>query len=124
MTATEVRFVVPGRPRPKERPRVIRRGGRTITYTPGTTREYEAAVAWAARAAGVRPATGPVAVEVVFYVSGRSPDPDNLAKAVLDGLNGIAYADDRQVVRLVAEVRRAESRDRQRAEVAVRPMGA
>ncbi|MEG1247059.1 RusA family crossover junction endodeoxyribonuclease, partial [Gordonibacter sp.] len=29
-----------------------------------------------------------------------SPDADNIAKAVLDGLNGIAYEDDRQVVEL------------------------
>jgi Holliday junction resolvase RusA-like endonuclease len=30
------------------------------------------------------------------------PDVDNMAKFVLDGLNGIAYHDDRQVVKLVA----------------------
>ena len=30
------------------------------------------------------------------------PDIDNLAKFVLDGLNGLVYHDDRQVVRLVA----------------------
>ena len=29
------------------------------------------------------------------------PDIDNLAKFVLDGLNGLAYHDDRQVVKLV-----------------------
>lgn len=29
-----------------------------------------------------------------------TPDADNIAKAVLDGLNGIAYEDDKQVVEL------------------------
>lgn len=29
------------------------------------------------------------------------PDVDNIAKTVLDALNGVAYADDSQVVRLV-----------------------
>jgi Holliday junction resolvase RusA-like endonuclease len=31
-----------------------------------------------------------------------SPDTDNLVKFVLDGLNGVMFADDRQVVKLVA----------------------
>lgn len=30
----------------------------------------------------------------------KKPDIDNIAKAVLDALNGIAYHDDRQVIRL------------------------
>lgn len=35
------------------------------------------------------------------------PDLDNVAKAVLDALNGICYVDDKQVVRLVAVKRYA-----------------
>ena len=31
------------------------------------------------------------------------PDLDNVVKAVLDGLNGVAYADDKQVTRLQIE---------------------
>jgi Holliday junction resolvase RusA-like endonuclease len=33
------------------------------------------------------------------------PDLDNVAKAVLDALNGVIYADDKQVIKLVAEKR-------------------
>jgi Holliday junction resolvase RusA-like endonuclease len=33
------------------------------------------------------------------------PDGDNLAKAALDGLKGIAWADDSQVCRLLVEKR-------------------
>ncbi|OXE37422.1 MAG: hypothetical protein CGW95_01600 [Phenylobacterium zucineum] len=36
-------------------------------------------------------------------------DIDNLAKAVLDGLNGVAYVDDRQVISLSARLVAAES---------------
>ena len=38
------------------------------------------------------------------------PDIDNMVKAVLDGLNGVAWHDDKQVVSLVA-LKRYGSRD-------------
>lgn len=38
----------------------------------------------------------------IRYVT-KKPDLDNLAKAILDGLNGIAYFDDGQVVKLNVE---------------------
>jgi len=33
------------------------------------------------------------------------PDTDNIAKSILDSLNGIAYKDDKQVVMLTVEKR-------------------
>ena len=67
------------------------------------------------------PAGVPVAVEIVFVMprtkamGGRPappmvqrPDADKLARAVLDGLTGPAFADDSQVVRLVVTKRRAD----------------
>lgn len=33
------------------------------------------------------------------------PDTDNIAKSILDSLNGIAYKDDKQVVKLTVEKR-------------------
>jgi len=36
------------------------------------------------------------------------PDTDNIAKIILDSLNGIAYKDDKQVIRLSVEKRYAE----------------
>ena len=36
------------------------------------------------------------------------PDTDNIAKSILDSLNGIAYLDDKQVIKLVVEKYYAE----------------
>ncbi len=114
---------VPGKPVPKGRPRF----GRGRTYTPKTTRDYEAKVAEAAteamQAAGVDQTAGRVAVVVtaVFAVPksyrGReradailgcsypNADADNLLKSALDGLNGVLVDDDRQCVQVAATKR-------------------
>ena len=71
------------------------------------TRALKKIMASAIRAgARVRPARGPV--EVRIWTSGMrekagAHDVDNIAKAVLDALDGTFYLDDRQVVRLVSE---------------------
>ncbi len=97
-----MRFTVPGRPVPKERPR---RGRGGQFYTPARTRSYEEKVGWTARAASVRVLSGPVSLAARFYFSRCPPgDLDNYLKAVADGLKGIAYRDDRQVVRITAEL--------------------
>jgi len=88
--------VVPGEPVPKARPR-LGRGGRW--YTPSRTRDYEQRVGWEARIAGARPVEGDVAVRIVVR-GPRRFDLDNVAKTILDGLRGVAFADDRQVVHL------------------------
>lgn len=97
-----MRFVIPGRPHGKRRPRVaLRRGNRVVTYTPRETREYEERVAWEARAAAVTMIDGPVALRMWLYSKGRRrADIDNAAKSIMDGLNGVAYRDDSQVVAL------------------------
>lgn len=63
--------------------------------------------------------SGPVAVRINFYIARPKtvkrehpsvpPDLDKLARAVLDGLDGIAYADDAQVTQLVVRKRYADS---------------
>jgi len=78
-------------------------------YTPARTRDYQRAIWASALAAGMRPTRELVSVDLVFYLSTPTRcDLDNLVKAVLDGLKGAAYHDDRQVVRLTAEKRRAD----------------
>lgn len=37
------------------------------------------------------------------FVPAKTPDVDNMAKGVLDGCKGVAFVDDRQVIRLVSE---------------------
>jgi crossover junction endodeoxyribonuclease RusA len=91
-------MVVPGQPTPKARPRL---GANGHVYTPRETQQAEGAVGWIARAKlrGQKPATGPLSVTVAFHVRDRRRrDVDNLLKTVLDGLNGIAWIDDSQVV--------------------------
>lgn len=109
----------------KARPRFTRGGH---TYTPTSTRVAEEAVAaeWQAKSGGlVAPAHVPVTVEIVIerelpkgrpkYLRRESdtfkPDIDNVAKLVLDALNGVAWADDAQVTRLY--VRKADRKREQ-----------
>lgn len=121
-------IVIPGAPTGKGRPRVATRGGHARAYTPAKTRTREGIVASLAMdAMAGRPAmTGPVqvAVSVVSPIptswSRRKraeaidqpcpvkPDLDNIIKLVLDSINGIVFADDRQVVELIASKRYGE----------------
>jgi crossover junction endodeoxyribonuclease RusA len=48
---------------------------------------------------------GDVQVNIVAFLPDRRRDLDNLIKPALDCLQGAAYANDRQIVRLVAEKR-------------------
>lgn len=62
------------------------------------------------------PLREPVVLGVKFYFSRRPGDLDNYVKAISDGLNGIAWQDDRQVVKLFASLKRGSP---ERAEVVV-----
>lgn len=116
-----VTFTITGNPIPQPRPRVSTRGGFAKAYVPAKhpVHEFRARVAHAARAAGLTTAGDPVSVEIVaMFGRPRShyrkagvkptapalprPDCDNLAKAVLDGLQGV-IGDDTRVARLTVE---------------------
>ena len=100
-----VRFEIDCNPLPKERPRVIRRKGKSITFTPKRTKEYEAYVALLARQAmgGREPETGLVALRCVFYRARRTADLTNLCKSPEDAMQGIVFKNDNQVVDLHAQ---------------------
>ena len=74
--------------------------------------EYKRIAAHAAVRGGVKEHTGPVSVSLTLHPkttkSGQPSktrmDLDNCIKVTLDALNGVAYRDDRQVVRLLAEI--------------------
>lgn len=123
-----VRMVVPGDPSPKERPRVATfeqadwdGSTRRVTRasTPKATKGYEAVVRDVAALHFARPFDGHVAVRVLMLTR-RLGDVDNYVKAVLDGLQGVAYADDRQVRGVEAAVVSEFDGDA-RVEVAVVP---
>ena len=110
-----VYFFVPGKVQGKARPRFSSKSG--TVYTPGRTKSYERQIAEAYAEQHGPCFDGPVMVviEAVFPIpkswtrakkaeamAGKlapgKPDIDNILKVVLDGLNGIAYEDDKQVV--------------------------
>jgi len=106
-------FVAEGRPRSKQRPRMTRSGR---TYTPKVTLDAEADLA--SQYAGPE-FIGPVQVEVLYVPTGQhititpvdwtsklTGDVDNMIKLTLDALQKAqAFANDRQVVRVIGEKR-------------------
>lgn len=88
-------IVIPGRAVPKARPRLGRNGN---VYTPRRTKQYEELVGWKAKEVIKQPFEGSISLQIRVYVRRNVfPDLDNIAKSVMDGLNGAAYKDDRQV---------------------------
>jgi Holliday junction resolvase RusA-like endonuclease len=117
-----ITFSVSCSPVPQPRPRVSTRGGFARAYTPKDhpVVAFRSAIASAAKAAGAKPVTHTVqrVIDAVYerpkshmLKSGVKPsapetnrhDVDNVAKAVMDALNGVAWADDCQVRRLLVE---------------------
>lgn len=117
----KIEFEVPGEPRGKERHRT----GRYGTYTPSKTVEYEKTIQKAFRSYWdipelPFPAKKPLVASITAYYKipkskskstklemlsdkirpTKKPDVDNIAKVVMDALNGVAWKDDAQVVNL------------------------
>lgn len=113
-----VEFIIPGFTKGKERPRFVRRGNFVSTYTPQSTHDYQNIV----KKSYIKASEGklldePVKAEIyTIYeppksiskkrreqmISGnipytKKPDSDNIAKSILDGLNGVAFKDDSAV---------------------------
>ena len=112
-----VTFTIPGQPLPKQRPRRSRNG---TWYSPSRNDERRIGehVKWQMHEKHVERLSGPVALMLRFYrLDKRRVDADNLAKAVLDGLNGILYTDDDQVTSLTIEKHVNQRRPRTEIEV-------
>jgi Holliday junction resolvase RusA-like endonuclease len=103
MSNMQYHFVVPMRCATKARPRVSRHG----TYMPAEYMAWKASFAVHVRSHGmVEPLQGPVSLTVAVEVTGCARgDADNYAGAVMDALNGLVYADDKQVKALTVLIR-------------------
>ena len=109
MVMHRVRFEVLGNPVPKARARTVRKGGRTWSFTPKKVSEWEDKIRSKAKEHFEHPYSSPVCLSLTFHMKRpesrvgetyvhTTPDLDNLEKAILDGLNEVAYEDDRLVV--------------------------
>ena len=127
----EIQFTVPGQPVGKGRARAARRGKFITMYTPEKTANYESLVAHAAHVAmaGKSLISGAVAVDLDIRLqipaswtkkrkemaaqgliaATKKPDADNVEKGVFDGMNGVVWVDDVQVVQVFKRKRYAET---------------
>ena len=129
MMTKRLKLVIDGVPVPKGRPRFTKAG---VAYTPAKTRAYEKQAAIIAdigmRANGLKMFECPVTVMATAYLQipksmtkkdraealsgtllpAKKPDVDNIAKAALDGLNGIVWRDDSLIVGLSIKKRYSE----------------
>lgn len=109
-----ITFTVYGSPVPQGRPRFFRRGNHVGTYDPAKSKDWKSEVKWQAIEQKVKIQDGPLSLSLRFILPRpkslprkvehhvKKPDVDNLVKCTLDGLKGICYQDDSQVVVLVA----------------------
>ena len=116
-------FTFNGEPVPQSRPR-FGRGGRV--YEPARMTAFKSAIRAAASAAmaGSSPLSEPVACTLRFFRKFKATarnfgDADNLAKAVLDAVNGLAFVDDSQVTSLL--IQKFQDRENPRVEVSIEP---
>ena len=103
-------LLIRGFPVAQGRPRFARIGEGVRAYDPAKSRTWKQDVAVQAIAQKPRMMEGPLDMELIFYLPRpkslpkkvrhhvKKPDIDNLNKSVLDGLKGIAYKDDSQIV--------------------------
>jgi Holliday junction resolvase RusA-like endonuclease len=100
--ALPIEFTVPGKPVPFTRVLKGSRQPRAERY-----RQYRKDVGWAAKQAGAEVIDGPVCLDLKIIVPDRLKrrwDVDNIIKCYADALEGICYANDRQITSVTARI--------------------
>lgn len=121
-------FEILGKPMGKGRPRL----GKYCTYTPTKTANYETLVKYifSNKFKNFKPMEGIVKAKIIAEFSvpksyskkkknellatgsyTKKPDCDNIAKIILDSLNGLAYKDDSQIAELLV-IKKYSEQDR------------
>ena len=118
-------FEVPGEIVGKERPRVNMYTGRV--YTPNKTKDYEFLVQqyFKIKYPNYQVLEGRISIDIIAYLKipnstsktktqemlenkispTKKPDADNIAKSILDAMNGFVFKDDNQVSKISVEKR-------------------
>ena len=118
-------FEVPGEIVGKERPRVNMYTGRV--YTPNKTKDYELLVQqyFKIKYPNYKVLEGRISINIIAYLKipnstsktktqemlenkispTKKPDVDNIAKSILDAMNGFVFKDDNQVSKISVEKR-------------------
>lgn len=123
-----IKFTYHGEAVGKGRPRYSKRGDYVHTYTPQKTKNFEDALRFEFMASNCEPmpvydrevtlqANILIGVSIPksyskkkqalcrdrFIAPSKKPDIDNILKSIFDALNGYAFSDDVQIVKVVAE---------------------
>lgn len=119
---TRISFEVPGRPAPHVR--MTQRGVHVKDHAKRAAMDrylkFKDDMGWAAKSAMAEPFAGEVRVILDFYLApGSRGDLDNYCKAALDGLNGVAFVDDRQVTHLEAMILPADGKRQQMTRIVI-----
>ena len=118
-------FEVPGEIVGKERPRINMYTGRV--YTPNKTKDYEFLVQqyFKIKYPNYKMLEGRISIDIIAYLKipkstnkaktqemlenklspTKKPDVDNIAKSILDAMNGFVFKDDNQVSKISVEKR-------------------
>lgn len=108
----KIEFTVYGSPVPQGRPRFARVGNFVRTYDPASSKSWKETVKWQAIENKAVFMDGALWMSLCFKLPRprslakkvkhhtKKPDLDNLVKGVKDGLKGICYRDDSQVVQM------------------------
>ena len=107
-------LIIPYKLQPKERPRFAIHRGKVMTYTPKKTHNFESLVKQQFYSQNCKKIDGCIEVKIQAYYGVKNkklwgnpkdtrPDIDNGIKLLLDDLNGLAWDDDGQVVKITAE---------------------
>ena len=118
-----MKIIIEGDPHPMARPRVVN----GHVYYLSRDIEWRETIRWTCLQAlqNRERYEGPLEVRVKFYrklnpSSKQFGDIDNLLKGLFDGMNGIVFKDDSQIVKVVAE--KYCDKENPRAEVEVMPL--